>query len=154
MSIHEEVVAAVIPGIYADTEAILRGERGVGLYTDPSHSKKCGMMTLELLKELRARHLPARRELHESWLGSHFIIVHTMEGEEPSPDDIVTELNPWQHGPTNRTGYLHGNRTQVNQIIARSGAPMVLRSLNTITISHTTSPTATLAHAEFIPLNS
>jgi hypothetical protein len=147
--IHETAVSMLVPAIY---ESVASQEpHGVGLYNDMSHGNKCHLLTTLLLGELRARHLPCKRELHETPDGWHFIIVHELPGEEPSLNDLVTDLNPWQYGPPNKTGHLFGPRQYVGSVLAAAGVPYParrLRSMETITILHTTAPDPAAAYSD------
>jgi hypothetical protein len=151
-----EAVAEIVPKIYFETEALLTKKGGVGLYNDPSHSNLCAPMTLTLFKELQARNLPARREFHCTpyFIGA-FLIAHSDIDKKPSIDDVVTDLNPWESGPSNKTGYIHSARSEVISEMSAAGAPGIiseLRSVESIVLIHTVALTPKDALLEFARL--
>jgi hypothetical protein len=133
-----EVVRSVVPMVYDG----VKDELQIHPYTDMSRSNVCHHLTLGLLGVLNRRHLPARREEHidddARW---HYLIAHTSAQQEATPNDIITDLNPWQFdGTVPRRGYLHGERQEVQDVLATAGAPdwfISLRGVATIKRAHT-----------------
>lgn len=149
MNLSEEklsyLVAEIVPPIYEKFSAFLREEDWVGLSADPSHNSENGQMTADMYAALSKVGLPCRREYHEATDGRlsfvQFVIVHALPDEAPSEEDAITDLNPWQRGPINCRGYLHGKRSIVRKTLASKGVWPVfcaLRAVETIVVPHTT----------------
>ena len=133
-----ETVRSTVPFVYDETKDRL----SLHPHTDMSRSNVCHHLTLGLLGALNGRKLPARREQHEDGEGRwHYLIAHLPTEAMPSPRDLITDLNPWQFdGRVPQRGYLHGERQEVQDILAAAGAPdwfVGLRGVATITRAHT-----------------
>lgn len=127
----------IVPGLYEAARADTRGPA----YKDMSHSISCHTLTKGLWRALDIRGIPARRELHahgELW---HYVVAHTPIGADPKPDDIITDLNPWYFKAREwRTGYLHGPRDEVQEILYQAGCSpeaVALHGVETIVVAHT-----------------
>ena len=115
-------------------------EFGLAPGTDVSHSNKCHTLTLDLMNELQRSGYPIRRELHMDAIGNwHYIVAHSED--DPTDQDIITDMNPWFYSDNDAaTGLLHGERTEVMDILRDSGVHagfIALRSLATIILPHT-----------------
>lgn len=94
---------------------------------DISRSDQCERLSLVLYKLLDAQGLPVRRELHthpysNQW---HFIIAHSLE--DPSDDDVITDLNPWTFATTKEVlpDFLHTDRRSAIALVLASGSHRV-----------------------------
>ncbi len=133
----EAVVGDIVPSLYAD-----RSRRsGRPASSDMSRSDECHLLTRDLWDALRTRGIPARRELHVANGVWHFVIAHNPVDTEPRPDNVITDLNPWRGiSDASRTGYLHGLRSEVQDLLLEAGCPeelVALRGVGTITEAHT-----------------
>lgn len=137
-----EVIREIAPMLYEND----RARSGAHHLSDMSHNNRCNYMTLELYNALTAREYVCRRELHVDGDAWHYLIAHAAPDTEPSQQDIITDLNPWQFEdrPTH-TGYLHDPRLAVQIVLAEAGAPpwfVGLRGVASIVEAHTTVPLA------------
>ncbi len=130
----EQVMGDIVPELYTEWARI----SGRPPSSDMSRSNLCSELTLDFWEALDRRGYPARRELHISDAGWHFLIAHSVE---PAADDYVTDLNPWRGEASGRyTGPLHGLRSEVMDILRECGLPedyIALRSLDTLHSAHT-----------------
>jgi hypothetical protein len=128
-----------IPTVYSDSIQ----EFGFHSSTDMSRSTKCHTMTLDLLKHLRSGGMHIRREFHRTPAGMwHYVLAHAAVGAQPSEEDVITDLNPWNYSPGGEayTGYLQGPRYEVEASLRMAGAPeehIALRGLSTLVAAHT-----------------
>ena len=134
----EAIVSEIVPFIYEDT----RERLSLPPHTDVSRSNHCHSLTRSLHEALVSRDLEARRELHHTPDGFwHYVIAHAPRDAEPSETDIITDLNPWQFsGGKQRSGYLHTERSSVQEVLAAAEAPewfISLRGIETIIEAHT-----------------
>ena len=101
MSLHEELVAELIPQIYATSVREFRYPEGY----DMSRSVKCHTLTMDLWRAMGQRGVQTRREFHYDekegfW---HYVINHGSGTSDepdiltmpPSEHDIITDINPW-----------------------------------------------------------
>jgi hypothetical protein len=133
------IAGELIPTVYSDSIQ----EFGLHSSTDMSRSDKCHTMTLDLLGHLQAGGMHIRRELHQTPTGLwHYVLAHAAVDAEPSKEDIITDLNPWNYDPGGAafTGYLQGPRYKVEVSLRMAGAPeehIALRGLSTLVAAHT-----------------
>lgn len=141
MSEIRRVVDEIVPLLYEGVITDFRMPAGTNL----AASNQCHVLTKELFEGLQHRRIQARREFHQlpDEMPWHFVIAHTPLDAEPTEDDIITDLNPWQFmngkTPANYT-YLHAPRGEVMERLQDEGAPeyiVALRGLSTIVHSHT-----------------
>ncbi len=136
MPSREKIIADLVPQIYDSSVREFRYPSPV----DMSRSDKCHTMTLDLFRALGSRGISVRRELHQTTEGYwHYIINHNVT-TNPSDTDTITDLNPWAFPDSApHTGYLHGERHYIQDILRTAGAPetyVALRGLATITALH------------------
>lgn len=133
-----QILDEIIPHVYES----VRFKQAKPAMTDMSWSNQCHNLTYELGEALENRDVMFRRELHQSpenrtW---HFVIAHANRDEEPSEDDMITDLNPWQFKPNRgQTGWLHLPRHELQATLEADGAPeyfVALRGVATITDLH------------------
>lgn len=117
----------------------LNEEMGLHPGYDQSKGNRCDRLTLDVMEALTSRGIPVRRELHmdeeQNW---HYLLAHSLE--DPSDDDLISSLNPWQWRDTGG-GLLHSPRGEVLEVLTESGAPesfVALHSLRTIVKAHDT----------------
>ena len=128
-----ETIHDLAPQLYDEQRNLMGLARG----TDMSHSNQCQPMTLAMTEALVNRGLPVKREHHlEQTRGCwHYVLNHSL-GDEPTQDDLITDLNPWQWTTQPRyTGLLHAPRNEVMARIREAGAPdyfVALRGIHTI----------------------
>lgn len=112
-----------------------------------SRSFACEGLSLALFHALDTAGVPASREFHvhpfsNQW---HFVIRHSID--EPTVDDLITDLNPWSFAPEekNLPDFLHAKRSDAMQSVVDAGSNIehaaTLRaqclSVSTIAMSHT-----------------
>jgi hypothetical protein len=139
MSSIDVVVSHVVPGLYRR----IRSEKGLGKNFDVTGlTEDCPEISLYLSRLLLSWTHPARREMHtlpESGL-TYFVVSHAKAGLEASNTDVITDLIPWNfENSSHHTGYLHGPRQDVMEILAGAGAPeehVALRGLETLVLTH------------------
>lgn len=119
----------------------LNTNMGLPLGYDQSKGNRCDILTYDVMEAMKHRGMFVRRELHEDDAGNwHYILAHASRTVEPTDDDLLTDLNPWQwrsHGG----GLLHAPRAELMQQLNEAGAPdtfVALRSIATITRLHDT----------------
>jgi hypothetical protein len=135
---NHDVIEQVVPQMYEDFLTDFQYPFG----TNPAATNQCHILTKTLHIALQNRGIETRRELHRTEDGLwHFLVAHTPADAEPSEDDVVTDLNPWQFmesAPGHYT-FIHDSRQAVMEKLAREGAPdyfISLRGLATIVKSH------------------
>lgn len=148
------VLNEIVPALYEYRTADPRGP----VYRDMSHSNQCHLLSRDLWGALATgRGLPARRELHADGSIWHYVVAHSPVGAEPSPDDLITDLNPWYFEPrTWRTGHLHGTREEVIDVMREAGCSelgLALHGVETIVAAHTLQPGAPTEHQVCTPGN-
>jgi hypothetical protein len=134
------VVGDIVPYLYQ----AVKDEHRMPLMANMAASNQCHVLTKGLIDALNAREIEARREYHKTpnddpW---HFVVAHTKYDAEPTEDDIITDLNPWQFKKSvaGHYTYLHAPRGEVIERLQKEGAPdyfIALRGLSTIVHSHT-----------------
>lgn len=136
------LLTEIIPELYEAQRQRHHMPYGVDL----SRSNLCHELTLDLYQALSARGLPVRREFHYQartrlW---HFVVAHSSERSQPSSQETITDLCPWQfHAERPGRGYLHAPRPALQERLRRAGTPaqaLALYDLDTIIIPHTTEP--------------
>lgn len=142
MSEISRIVSEIVPPMYED----IRVDFGYPTPANMAGSNQCHVLSKGLWLCLDNRNIQSRREYHklandDPW---HFVVAHTPLDAEPTEDDIITDLNPWQYMGTAippTYSYLHGPRGEVMERLQAEGAPdyiVALRGLSTIVRSHTT----------------
>lgn len=136
------VVNRLAPQVYRDVAA----REGIDQrFLHLSQSNLCHVLTLAFWNALRDEGIEARRELHQTGVGGrwwHVVIAHTAM---PTPDDTITDLNPWvfdqRWSEWRGSGVLHGTREGVNTALRNLGSLAVdLHKVETITKAHTLEP--------------
>ncbi|MEO7363949.1 MAG: hypothetical protein ABIV43_00365 [Candidatus Saccharimonadales bacterium] len=109
--------------------------------TDLSRNNLCHVQTSALQNHLAIAGQISRRELHQANGLWHYVVAHVAPEAEPTNDDLVTDPNPWQFGPsTPQTGHLHLPRGVLMERLQSAGAPdwfIALRGIQTIAQAHT-----------------
>lgn len=135
---HKQAVEAIIPGMFGNIARDFRYPEG----TNMAASDQCHVLSKGLYIALKNQGLETRRELHRDKEVWHYLIAHSPETGEPTEQDIITDLNPWQfmEGEPDRTyTFLHGSREEVMDRLVREGAPdyfVALRGISTIQKAH------------------
>jgi hypothetical protein len=134
----DQLVHELAPELYEERRLILGRAKGV---SDMSHGNQCQHLSFDMNTALKNRGTIANREYHENGDGNwHYLLAHTFLDEEPSDDDLITDLNPWQGlGNNSRTGLLHGRRAEVMDQMFDAGVPehlVALRGIATIRKRH------------------
>ncbi len=133
------VVADIVPHLYDSVATDFHFPSGTNL----AGSNQCHVLSKGLWIALNNRGIETRRERHEAQNGDwHYLLAHAPVDSEPSENDVITDLNPWQFmsRPDSSLGHLHGTRQEVtNAMEARgaSGHVRSLRLLSTLTLAHT-----------------
>ncbi|MBC7512233.1 hypothetical protein H7142_01055 [Candidatus Saccharibacteria bacterium] len=133
-----QIVADIVPGMYDSIAADFHYPPGTNL----AGSNQCHVLSKGLWIALKNRGIETRRERHEAENGDwHYLIAHAPVDAEPSDEDVITDLNPWQFmdRPPLNLGYLHGTRDKVTDIMESHGASQHARSLrllSTLSIAH------------------
>ncbi len=108
---------------------------------DQSMGNRCDILTYDVMEAMKHRSVLLRRELHQDEDGNwHYLLANEPRYCEPTDDDLVTDLNPWQWR-TYGGGILHAPRAELMQALNEAGAPdtfVALRSMATITKIHDT----------------
>lgn len=131
----------IVPNLYDSVASDFQYPPGVNL----AGSNQCHVLSKGLWLALDARGIRSRRELHQDDEGLwHYVVAHTPLDAQPSEDDIVTDLNPWQFmdRPPLHYTYLHESRQDLMDRLASEGAPdyfVALRGLATVVMPHTDS---------------
>lgn len=115
-------------------------EAGRPIGYDQTNGNQCHLLTLGVFNQLRNSGIVTiSRELHQDNQGNwHYLLRHTAPGTEPTAEDTVSDLNPWQ-GRKFGGELLHGTRQDVLQELQRQNMPdsfIALRSVTTITAGH------------------
>jgi hypothetical protein len=106
---------------------------------DQTKGNRCDRLTLQVAQALGQRGILLRRELHmdanEQW---HYVLAHQRPDAEPTEDDLLSSLNPWQWRSYGG-GILHMPRAEMQETLVQAGAPesfVALHSLGTIVRPH------------------
>lgn len=134
-----QIVADIVPGMYDSIAHDFHYPLGTNL----AGSNQCHVLSKGLWIALNNRGIETRRERHEAENGDwHYLIAHAPVDAEPSDEDVITDLNPWQFMPSPplNLGHLHGTRAEVTGTIEQHGASnhvQSLRLLRTLVLAHT-----------------
>ena len=133
---HRLAVETIVPDLYAEVAQSHGGFNMAG-------SNRCDLLTKNLYDALTSQDFEVRREFHKQGEPWHYVIAHTPLQGEPTDEDIITDLNPWQYLgtqiPLTKT-YLHGARGEIMEILRKEAIPehlVALRGLATIRRAHT-----------------
>jgi len=133
-----------IEGHLAEVSRGLNESLGLPPNYDQSKGNRCDLLTQAVM--MRMAHLDGvtpRRELHRSDAGDwHYILAHEPLDAEPTNDDLMSDLNPWQWGEKG-SGILHMPRGELMEFLLQRNAPehfVALRSIETIVKAHDTQP--------------
>lgn len=113
-------------------------EIGAPLSTDQTRGNRCDLLTYFVMEAMQNQGLPVRREFHTNGKFWHYILAHDAPNAEPSEDDIISDLNPYQ-GRAQGGRILHGPRREVLHDLTQAGVDLVmvtLRSTATIEAPH------------------
>ena len=137
MSPLEVTINELAPLLYEECNR----SQGAPLTMDQTRGSNCDFLTLNMLDCLQNRGYELRREYHrDSNSNWHYLLAHSPIDAEPSMNDMVTDLNPWQWSTDRQySGLLHAPRDKLMQQLSDTGAPeffIALRGLDTIVMTH------------------
>lgn len=121
-----------------EASADVNREIGAPIGTDQTRGNRCDLLTYYVMQAMQNRDLPVQRELHTNEKFWHYLLAHKLPESEPSEDDIITDLNPFQ-GRSQGGRIMHGPRGEVLRELTQAGVDLVmvtLRSTATIDIAH------------------
>lgn len=127
---------------FAEVSQGLNESLGLNHAYDQTKGNRCDLLTQAVMQRMaNLDRIVLRRELHQNDTGDwHYMLAHEPIDTEPTNNDLMSDLNPWQWSERGR-GILHMPRGELMEFLTSQGAPehfVALRAVETIVKAHDT----------------